>query len=287
MIEASGRSVFVSELQFSVEEWAGERGPLIGLHGHLGAAHLFNGLGNLLAPAWRLLAFDQRGRGLTDAPDFGYGYQLHVADTIGTILALGLPRPVLVGHGAGATAALCLAAWYPELPAGLILLDGGAPVSAEAQNAIEQQVNLLDAVYPSEDAYLEAMRAQPCWQPWSDALAEQLRPQVTPTANGVRARARRELILQDVNISGSSMPDYPALWRRVQCPTLVVRAARGFFGGEEAVMLQAEDYQRMLTAIPNVRGVEVDAGHQAVLCGEPVASAESIRAFLPAISWPV
>ncbi len=66
MIEASGRSVFVSELQFSVEEWAGERGPLIGLHGHLGAAHLFNGLGNLLAPAWRLLAFDQRGRGLAD-----------------------------------------------------------------------------------------------------------------------------------------------------------------------------------------------------------------------------
>ena len=52
----------------------------------------------LAADGGRVVVPDIRGRGLSDAPETGYALTDYVADAVGLIRALGLERPVVLGH---------------------------------------------------------------------------------------------------------------------------------------------------------------------------------------------
>ncbi len=81
------------------------------------------------AAAWRdrsmSLPLDQRGHGLSDRPEDGYGFDETTADVAALIDALDLERPVVVGHSWGANVALSLAADHPDSVRGIVLVDGG------------------------------------------------------------------------------------------------------------------------------------------------------------------
>lgn len=272
-------------VRLHVEEWPGDGPPLLCLPGQTASAHTFAGLARRLAPRFRVVALDSRGRGRSEQPPDGYGYQVHVADALAAMRALGLGRPALVGHSYGAILALCLAAWYPERVAALVLLDGGAPVPPAITAAVEQLAERLDTVYRSLDAYLALMQSLAWFQPWTPELADQLSSLVEPLAGGgVRARARASTVAQELQIYAAGRPDYVWLWGRVRCPTLVIRARRGFFGGDEAHAIEPDDYHRMLATIPRVQGMEIEANHYTVLLGDPVATAQAIGAFLAAVA---
>jgi pimeloyl-ACP methyl ester carboxylesterase len=82
------------------------------------AAHL-NELGH------HVVAADQRGHGLSDKPETGYGFDEVTADVHALIEALDLSRPVVAGQSWGGNVVLDFAARYPEDPAGIVLVDGG------------------------------------------------------------------------------------------------------------------------------------------------------------------
>src|SRR5258708_34979378 len=78
----------------------------------------------------RLLALDQRLHGLPAAPPTGYGMDGVAADAGHGIGALGLNRPVVVGHSWGGTVALEDGATLSELVSGVAVMDGPiAPMS--------------------------------------------------------------------------------------------------------------------------------------------------------------
>jgi lipase len=77
---------------------------------------------------WTLHAVDLRGRGHSTDLTGPYGLDAHIADLRDIVLALGLERPVLVGHSLGAYVALLTAHAHPELFERLVLIDGGLPV---------------------------------------------------------------------------------------------------------------------------------------------------------------
>ena len=66
-----------------------------------------------LVPALRedydLIMYDARGHGLSDAPETGYSKDDRVADLVGLIHALGLEKPILMGHSMGANTVRILA----------------------------------------------------------------------------------------------------------------------------------------------------------------------------------
>ncbi|MFC7620063.1 alpha/beta fold hydrolase [Microlunatus sp. GCM10028923] len=87
---------------------------------------LFEGLRRHL----RLATFDHRGHGLSSVGG-PYGYRTFGADTAAVLEALGGPGSlVLIGHSMGADLLLDQAAALPAPPRGLILIDGGTPLSA-------------------------------------------------------------------------------------------------------------------------------------------------------------
>jgi pimeloyl-ACP methyl ester carboxylesterase len=74
---------------------------------------------------FRVITYDARGHGLSAKPSSGYGFDSVVADARAVIRAVGLRRPIVVGHSWGATVALELAARHPRAVGGAVLVDGG------------------------------------------------------------------------------------------------------------------------------------------------------------------
>jgi len=75
--------------------------------------------------AHAVTAVDLRGCGQSDCPPDGYAIRDLADDIARFCRALGIERPVVVGHSLGGMVAVELAARYPSLPRALVLVDPG------------------------------------------------------------------------------------------------------------------------------------------------------------------
>lgn len=112
-------------VSLSVREGPGEGPSLLMIHGLASTSHIWDLVAPRLAPRFRVVAYDQRGHGLSGKPSSGYGFDRMCADAVEVIRAERLVRPVVVGHSWGANVALELAVRRPGLVAGIVLVDGG------------------------------------------------------------------------------------------------------------------------------------------------------------------
>ena len=102
-----------------------------------------------LGDRWRILLYDARGHGLSDAPPGPYAIDDHVDDLIALLDHLGVRRAAMVGLSVGGIIAQRLAVRAPSLLAALVLCDTAAKIgTAEMWQA------RIDAV---ETAGLEPM----------------------------------------------------------------------------------------------------------------------------------
>ena len=80
--------------------------------------------------AHAVTAIDLRGCGRSDVPDEGYSIPDLADDLAQFCGAVGIERPVVVGHSLGGMIAVELGARYPSLPAALVLVDPEQHVAA-------------------------------------------------------------------------------------------------------------------------------------------------------------
>jgi pimeloyl-ACP methyl ester carboxylesterase len=112
-------------VRLAVREWPGKGPSILLLHGLASSSHIWDLVAPRLAPRFRVVAYDQRGHGLSGKPSSGYGFDRLIADAAAVIRTLRLGRPVVVGHSWGANVALQLAVDRPRLVSGDVLVDGG------------------------------------------------------------------------------------------------------------------------------------------------------------------
>ena len=102
-------------MRLALLDWPGYAGPLVHLADPFAPdADLVAKLAAALSPAYRVLSLAPRA----DCP-----YQVQVDDLRRVLLQFGFQHPVLVATGRGAVLIQLLAAWYPELVGGLVLID--------------------------------------------------------------------------------------------------------------------------------------------------------------------
>ena len=77
------------------------------------------------ARAHGVTSLDLRGCGESDAPEDGYSIPQLADDVVAVCGAVGIERPVLVGHSLGGMIAVELAARYPSFASALVLVDPG------------------------------------------------------------------------------------------------------------------------------------------------------------------
>ncbi len=127
----------VGDLNFSISE-AGAGPPVVLLHGFACGKRMWLHQIRALKKRFRVVSYDQRGHGLTDAPSAAprYSASLLARDLVGVLDALKIERAALVGFSLGGGPALALAASRPERVSHLVLADVGAgaddPVKLEA-----------------------------------------------------------------------------------------------------------------------------------------------------------
>jgi pimeloyl-ACP methyl ester carboxylesterase len=71
----------------------------------------------------RVISLDLRGHGTSDAPEQDYTMQMFANDISWLCGKLDVHKPIVVGHSMGGTAVLELAALYPDVVKGIVLID--------------------------------------------------------------------------------------------------------------------------------------------------------------------
>ncbi len=122
---AEARTVKSDGVRLAVREWPGDGPSLLLHHGLASTSHIWDLVAPRLAPRFRVVAYDQRGHGLSGKPSSGYGFDHLTADAAAVIRTLRLRKPVVVGHSWGANVALQLGVDRPRLVSGAVLIDGG------------------------------------------------------------------------------------------------------------------------------------------------------------------
>jgi pimeloyl-ACP methyl ester carboxylesterase len=151
-------------VRLHVERRAGPAGrpAFVLVHGLASNLRLWDGVAERLSAAGHpVVALDQRGHGLSDAPDHGYDLDTAVADLLAVVTDLGLVRPILVGQSWGGNVVLEVASRRPEVAQGLACVDGGL---------IE-----LHEWFPSWEACLAALTPPRLDRLTLDALATRIR----------------------------------------------------------------------------------------------------------------
>lgn len=97
--------------------------PLVLAHGITDNGACWTPVAAALQADYDIIMPDARGHGLTDAPESGYALPTLGDDLAGLITALGLTKPIILGHSLGAATALVLASTYPDLPRAILLED--------------------------------------------------------------------------------------------------------------------------------------------------------------------
>ena len=141
----------------------GARSPVVLLHGLACGRRMWFHQIRALRNRFRVIAYDQRGHGQTDAPSDATDYSAaHLAhDLVGVLDALKIERAAIVGFSLGGGPALALAASQPERVSQLVLAEVGAgaddPVKIES---MARQWGALIAQGKIDDLVCEMLRSE-------------------------------------------------------------------------------------------------------------------------------
>jgi len=273
--------VQVNGISLSYREWPGEKGPLLCLPSFAGHKGGFDRLAEALAPEYRVIALDLRGRGDSDKPQEGYGFAYHARDIMACAKQLGIEAFSIIGHSFGATLGTYLASIQPSLVEAIVLLEGGADPTERVLEAIRPTLAHLDRRFSSMAEYLETMRAMPYYRvQWGEMLEAYLLEDVVPLANGaVQPKADAAALHKDLDLHFlySMCLHFPAM----QCPALFVRAGEGLLGGQRGHIFSDAETDAIVSWIP--RGQRLDiagVNHFTLLLNDHTPLAGPVKAFL-------
>ena len=252
------------------------QGPAIvlihGLSGQL--CHFSYGVVDRLAPQHRVVAVDRPGAGYSVRQPGAAATLAAQADVLAALIdALGLERPLVVGHSLGGAVALTLAQRHPQKVAGLALL---APLTYEPM-----QMSPVFAGLVIHSPWLRRLVA------WTLAVPAMMRqrdrilsvvfgPEAVPADFGMRGGAllgvrpshfvgaRADLVALAVGL--------PALAQGYAAMRLPVAV---LFGRGDRILDPAEQGGALAKAVPGVRLELVDGGHMLPIT-QPQRSADFI-----------
>jgi N-formylmaleamate deformylase len=230
----------------------GAKPPIVLCHGATDNGLCWTPVARALAGEYDVIMPDSRWHGFSDGPAEGNAPDCQVEDLVGFVQALGLAKPILMGHSIGANTALKAAGCYPELPRAVILEDPPLREAvvqenpATAQSFIENtRRSLLGYKAMSREELIEMIHSQaPTWPedelgPWADSKLQ-------VSLNFVEARKNRP------------MPVSP--WEdlaRITCPALLITA-----DPERGAIITPEVAQKAAGVLPSMKIVRINgAGH--------------------------
>jgi pimeloyl-ACP methyl ester carboxylesterase len=129
-----------------VELWhriTGDGEPVIQIHGS-GFGHFnFDPVTPLLADAFRVIDYDQRGYGESDRPVQAYDMEVWADDVAGLLQALGIERAHIHGTSMGGMVALVFAGKYPELTRSVVINCAAAKTNVVGRMLFKNHMDIV------------------------------------------------------------------------------------------------------------------------------------------------
>lgn len=235
--------------------------PIVLLHGFGASTFSWRQQLTLLGDRGRTVAFDRPAFGLTSRPmpeewtgDSPYSLQANADQTVALMDELGIDKALLIGHSAGASVAVLVAAQHPDRVAGLVL---EAP-AVYSQHETPSVVRGL--LHTPQARRLGPLLVRRIAGPGSDDFIRSAFYDSTVVTAGVLAGYRLPLKASDWDralweFSIAPQTDVAAVLNGVKAPTLVI-------AGTQDAIVPLPDSRRVASALPSARLVEFEkTGH--------------------------
>jgi N-formylmaleamate deformylase len=249
----------------------GSKPPVVLAHGVTDDGLCWSPFAEELAADHDLIMVDARGHGLSDAPEHGYGPVDQAHDLAGVIAALGLSRPVVIGHSMGALTALALAGTFPDLPSAIVAEDPPpwwVTAPPDKVDANDDRAPMYGWMYEIKKKTREELIAgkRADTPRWSDA-------EIGPWAD---AKLRFSLnVVQFMKPGISAGIDWPAVARRITCPALLITA------DPERGSIVSKDHATALQGmIPQLQTVHLSGAGHNIRREQFGPYVDTVRAFL-------
>jgi 3-oxoadipate enol-lactonase len=218
-----------------------------------------------LSGSHRVLRYDQRGHGKTDAPTGRYSYDTLIADALALMDALGIERANFCGISMGGATALGLAECHPDRIARAIVADSGC--ASTPQSAQQWEERIAVAHKGGMEPLVEPTVAR--WFP-PDVLAKN-----PPYLDAVRTMVRATPVNGFIGCAAALADhDFRSAVASTKPPVLFLAGEKDAGGAVPAAM------NSLHQALPGSRYVELaGAGHISNL-DDPAGFNRALRDFL-------
>src|SRR5260370_26536596 len=206
--------------RFHYLSWGTERTALpaaLLLHGITSSAQSWVRVGEALADRYRVYALDMRGHGESIKPPQGAYSLRNTADDAAEFMeALGLERPVLIGHSWGGATAMVLAsgAWsqQPAPNFSQVILEDPAHNFGHGDPVARSAAYTRDIGRPDQELRVEIAASNPGWT----------EADIEGKIDALHKVSREAVV--NVFAEAGQADDLPPLLAQIAAPTLLVRA---------------------------------------------------------------
>jgi pimeloyl-ACP methyl ester carboxylesterase len=264
-------AIDVGNFGLSVED-VGSGHPVVLIHGLACGKRMWFHQVRALRGHFRVITYDQRGHGLSDAPSDPrlYSPALLAADLTGLLDALKIERAAIVGFSLGGGPALALAATAPERVSRLVLADVGAGADDmwKSQWLSRRWTSLIDRG-ETDELVCDMLRSE-----FFKRFATQSDRRRNYMAGLIRATPAVGLrnILSEVLAKRKSLFRMTTILKSLQMPTLILFGQHDNVCRPSARLLSGTIPNASLQLIP-------DAGHMAPLENAPMFT-RALQTFL-------
>ena len=255
-------------------DWGGSAvQTMVLVHGLRDSARSWDIFAKAMASDYRVISLDSRGHGDSGWAGVG-GYRLedYVADVATLFDCLDLDDVTLVGHSAGGRYAWSYAVQNPARVRALVVVDIDPDPQNPQTDRDFSQIASEPAAWNSLACFIERLRVRQGYT--SDSVLSLQASAVTTLRSDGTYTWKADLR----TIGEYDRPDVWESWRRITCPTLLVR-------GRQSTLLTHETAVRMREALSNVhiRLAELEGGGHWFYQDFPGAFEATVRWFLDQI----
>ncbi len=234
----------------------------------------------------RVIAPDLRGRGRSGSLPGPWGMSRHAADVASALEQFGTAPALVLGHSMGGFVAVVFAAEHPARTEGLVLVDGGLPLTLpegpvptydspeEALRvALGPAAQRLSMTFESTASYREFWRAHPAFGPyWSDAVEHYVDYDLEGEPPQLRSSVSLDALAADtVELSDPTI--VAAAWRDLTAETKFLRAPLGLLAQPPGLYPEAQ-LEEWVQSHRNVSWSEVSGvNHYTIVLGPAGADA--------------
>ena len=254
------------DVRLVCRDYGGSGTHLLLLHGLAGHSGEWSRVAAALGRDLHVVAMDQRGHGRSEREPSDRSRCAFVADVSAVIEQMSLAPVVLIGQSMGGNTALLTAAAHPELVQSLVLIEASPEgPTPELPDRVQRWLESWPVPF-SDDAEAREFFSAQGLEPvaWTAGLE--------PRADGLWP-AFNASVLVDC-IAQLAARDYWKEWRRIRCPTLIVRGELGHFDAEHVARLAHEP--------PDGQAITIPQAHHDVHLEAPERLTREIRRFLAA-----